>query len=352
MCLNLTSLARQHRFQLISTPLRIRSDFEYVLKLLSFIILILIVISFPAVLQETYAANLGGVITPTDIYYLTKSIDDSLVAMYGLTYQFDKKRLSDNIRPRNSYQKLLSLADEFNLLHNRVLDQAKLDEARRIDVVNTRPADLYRVLVLMKDYLDSQGTYTEHTGSRDSKTPSDVTHMLRQISYHHIEIAKQKNIATNWSTPPQVFDAIMQDILPTIYMIGKEAGYLHNLYDFPMQPVKGIVPRNITKLIQCIYANITGYYAKKGKYDPLVLITVNDCDDITPSDSFDLVKVVSAELKAMSGSNDLDAETAKRYAKWKAAKTTIAPGDVYRLLEHSYILSKRILEKSNNSKDM
>ncbi len=308
--------------------------------IITFSILIILLPGTPG----PYAFESGGKITPVDVFYLAKSIDDSLISLYDLRYEFKKKKLSNNIRPRNSYQKLLTLADEFNLLHYNAIDRAKLDRARKVDVVNTRPADLYNVLSLIKGYLDSRGAYIEHTGERLSKTPSDVTHMLRQISYHHIEIAKQKNIPMNWSTPPQVYEAIMQDILPVVHTVAEEVGYKHNPFDFPIQPVKEIVPRNLTKLLQNIYKNISAYYINKEGYDPLVLIEVNDCDDIEPGDSFDLIKAISAELKAMSGTMTLDSETAARYGRWKNAKSTIAPGDVYRLLQYNYILSKRILE--------
>lgn len=284
------------------------------------------------------------IIGPTDVYYLAKSIDDSIVSAYGLTYRFDKKMLSNNIRPRNSYQKLLSVADEFNLLHDNAISQAKLDEARRTDVVNTKPADLYRVLQYMKDFLLSQGIYAEYGGERENKTPSDVTHMLRQISYHNMEIARQKNIPTDWSSPSQVYDAIIKDILPVVQAVAAESGYKFREFDFPEQAVTGIVPRNITRLLHHIYKNISRYYIAKGGYEPLTLIEVTECDTIEAGDSFDLIKAISAEFKAMSGKKTLNADVAEKYNRWKESKSEIVPGDVFRLLQYNYILCKRIME--------
>jgi len=288
----------------------------------------------------------GSDIMPTDIYYLAKSIDDSLISAYGLTSIFEKKMLSSNIRPRNSYQKLLSLADEFNLLHNNAISKAKLDAARQVDTLATKPGDLYNVLSLIKNHLVRKDMFFESAEMRSPKTPSDVTHMLRQISFHHIEIAEMKNIPYDWSTPAQVYDAVMRDILPVVTGVADEAGVEYEPYPFPRQPEKGVIPRNITKIIQHIYGNIAQYYKKKGNYDSLVLIEVSDCDDISPGDSFDLVKAISAELRAMSGDRQPDTKVLDRYKTWKASKEKIGPGDVYRLLQHIYILSKTILEHS------
>ena len=302
-------------------------------------------IMFVALLPATqvWGASEGN-ITPVDVYYLTQSIDDSLVSMYGLTYEFKRKKLSSNIRPRNSYQQLLSLADEFNFLHPGAIDESKLGEARRIDLVNVKPSDLFAVFSLIKEYLVSAGHYTEYHGERTPKVPSDVNYMLRQISHHHLEIAKQRNIQTNWSTPAQVYDAIMNDILPVVHQLVEDAGTLHTHYEFPIQPVRGIKPLNITRLLQHIYANLSGHYVKKINYEPLILIKANDCDEVTPGDSFDLIKAISAELIAMAGKTTLDSETAAKYGRWKQSKSEIVTGDVFRLLQYVYILSEKMLE--------
>ncbi|MDM8552626.1 hypothetical protein QUF72_21260 [Desulfobacterales bacterium HSG2] len=304
---------------------------------------------FGALFFAFHAANAWEepeTITPTDVYYLAKSIDDSLVAMYGLTSEFNKKRLSNNIRPRNVYEKLLSVADEFNLIHGNVIDRSRLNAAREVDILTTKPRDPYRILSLIKDYLVLQNKFLEHTESRTPKTPSDVAHLLRQISYHHVEIARKKGMVTNWSTPGQVYDAIVKDILPVVKGVANEAGLEYDDYPFPKQPLTGVIPLNVSKLLQHLYKNISEHYKTRGWYDPLVLIEINDCDDISPGDSFDFVKVISAEFKAMSGNKRLSSQTAERYRVWKDSKERIVPGDVYRLLQYNYILSKRALKKA------
>lgn len=285
-------------------------------------------------------------VTPTDVYYLAKSIDDSLVSMYGLTGVFRKKRLSDNLRPRNSYEKLLSVADEFDLLHDNALDQNRVNQARKLDTLATKPRDLLEVLSLIRAHLVERDRFSEHTGSKSLKTPSDVTHMLRRISFHHIEIAKKKGIETNWATPAQVYDATLKHIMPTVREVADQVGVEYGEHPFPKQPLHQITPRNIAKLLQHLYQNISEYYKTKGWYDPLILIEVNECDEISPGDSFDLIKAISAEFKAMSGDRPVSPDTMRLYEEWKASKERIVPGDVYRLLQYGYILSKRALKKS------
>ncbi|MDM8549205.1 hypothetical protein QUF72_03970 [Desulfobacterales bacterium HSG2] len=309
---------------------------------------VLILLGIPLLILS--AANASGevwkTITPTEVYYLAKSIDDSLASMYGLTTTLTKKRISNNLRPRNVYQKVLSVADEFNILHDNAVSSFKLNEARGIDASRTNPSDVYAVLALLKEYLVSKDTFTESTEERSPKTPGDVFHILRQISMHHLEIAKKKNISTDWATPAQVYDSVVTGILPVVYKIAAEAGVEHEYYPFPSQPVSRILPRYVYKLLYHVYKNISEYYLGKGGYDPVILVEVNDCDKISPADVFDLTKVVIAELRAKSGSKTLPSEIAVRYGRWKNTKEKIVPGDVFRLIQHNFILTKSILRRS------
>ena len=64
-------------------------------------------------------------------------------------------------------------------------------------MANAKPADVYRVLSLIKDVLVAKNNFIEFTGLRGPKTPNDVFQMMRQISMHHHEIAKKKNRKRN-----------------------------------------------------------------------------------------------------------------------------------------------------------
>ena len=77
----------------------------------------------------------------------------------------------------------------------------------------------------------------------------------------------------------------------------------------------GVVPRNIYKILSQIYRNIARYYMRTGDYDPLDLSEMNECDEITPADVFDLVQVITAELKVKVGAKSLDSDSASRYAR-------------------------------------
>ena len=304
-----------------------------------------VTIMFITLLSAAHVSRASeGQTTPVDVYYLAKSIDDSLVSVYGLPHEFRKKKLSSNTRPRNNYHQAVSMTEEFNLLHPGAIDSGKLSEVRQIDVLKARPSDIFAMLSLIKDYLVSAGHYTEYHGERTPKVPSDVNYMLRQISHHHLEIARQKKIQTNWSTPERVYDAIMNEILPVVHQIAEDVGYPYKAYEFPMQPVRGILPLNITELLQHIYANLSSHYIKSIEYEPLILTEANECDEITSGDSFDLIKAISPELRAMAGKMTLDSDTAVKYERWRQSKSEIVTGDIFRLLQYVYILSEKILE--------
>jgi len=283
-------------------------------------------------------------ITPTDVYYLAKTIDNSLVSVYDLTSVLEKKRISNNLRPRNVYQKALSVAEEFNLLHGNIINQANLNDAYNIDMAKSKPEDVYKVLSLMSDVLTSKNSFTEITETKTPKVPSDVFQMMRQISMHHHEIAKKKNIQTIWATPAQVYDAVVKNIMPVSYSIAKETGKEYEAFLFPKQPMSGVIPRNVYNLLYHLYNNIAAYYTGKGEYDPVILEKINDCDETSPADVFDLTQIISAELKAKSGNKSLDSESIARYNKWKEGKDKILPGDTFRLLQYNFILTKRSLE--------
>ncbi len=284
-------------------------------------------------------------ITFTDVYYLAKSIDDSLVQMYQLTGKLNKKRISNNLRVRNVYMKALSVAEEFNDLHANALNNLALSEAYSIDINQAKPANVYAILSLIKDYLISKDKFAESAEDKTAKTPNDVFQMTRQISLHHTETAGKMNMKTEWGTPAQVYETVVTGIMPAVEGIADEAGIKHNEFSFPKQPVSGVKPRNVYHLLTQVYKNISGYYMNRGGYDPIVPETINDCDDISPADVFDLAGIISAELKARTGNKALNAKTAGSYSRWKESKDKIVPGDVFRLIQYNFILSKNVLKK-------
>jgi len=284
-------------------------------------------------------------ITPTDVWYLAKSIDDSLISLYQLTGKFSKKRISNNLRPRNVYQKTLSVAEEFNHLHPNALDSLKLSDAYTIDMRQAKPADNYSILHLIKDWLISKNKFVESAGERTAKNPNDVFQMLRQISFHHTEIAGKLNIATTWGSPARVYEAVVTGVLPAVEGIADEAGVKHEDFLFPKQPVSGVKSRNVYHLLSQVYNNISRYYMNRGGYEPIIIEEVSDCDDISPADVFDLATIISTELKARTGNKAMSAKTAGSYSRWKEGKDKIVPGDVFRLIQYNYILSRNVLEK-------
>lgn len=315
----------------------------------------LVRIMFPALAAVMFAAlsapllfaqeDESGETSPMEVYYLAKSIDDSLVFRYEIKTPFERKRISENLKIRDAFQILLTVAEEYNHIYGNPIDQDFLNNARQINILQISPSHLFEILDRMRVHLETTGYFIRDAGFHTPKTASDITHMLRRISFHLVIIAGRLEIETNWSTPEHVYDAIMRDILPVVYGMADQAGYDYQDYGFPLQPVRGVTPRNITRLLQQIYKNIADYYAKTQGYDPLILVEVNDCDTITPLDSFDLIRVIGAELEALGGTHRLSTDITGAYAGWKSTKEAIGPGDVFRILQHNYILTKRIIEK-------
>lgn len=284
-------------------------------------------------------------ITPTEVYYLAQAIERSLVRMYNLPDEpFLKKRISENLRPRNVYQKALFVVEEFGELHPGAIDRERIALAQRAEASQTLPGDVYRLLSVMSDYLAARGRFVESDELREPKRPSDVYHKLRQITGRHIQIAAQKGMVTDWAAVPRVYDAVVNNLLPTAQAIAVDAGIVFQDYPFPRQPVSDVTPYNIYKLISHIYGNIARYYRQKDAYEAIELIEINDCDVIAPVDVFDLIQVVSAELKAEIGIKPLAATTAEAYRTWREKQETIVPGHTFRLGQYLYLLTKSVLE--------
>ena len=320
------------------------------------------------IMAHTAWCQTGQEITPTEVYYLAESIDQALVRQYELSEDaFTKKHISDNLRSRNVYQKALTVVEEFVVLHPNAIDRNVLLAAQNVDASATQPKDIYALIDRMRVYLEKQERSVSVSGrqsptvtddayttsqpapeqvqtQRETKTPSDVYQMLRQITWHHIEIANKQNITTDWAAVPRVYEAVVRNILSAVQAMADDARLEYEDYPFPPQPVDGVIPRNIYKILTHVYQHITTYYMQTRTYDPLVLIEVNDCDEVTRADVFDLIQVITAELKVEIGVRDLAAATAEQYAKWKETHETVVPGHTFRLLQYTYILTKRVLE--------
>ncbi len=285
-------------------------------------------------------------ITPIDVYYLAKSIDESLMSMYGLTSTLNKKKITNNLRSKNVYYKALMTLKEFDLLHNDEIDDQKITDAANFDLNKSNPSYVYGVLTIIRDHLLEKKMFIESKEERTPKTPSDVFQMLRQISMHHMEIAKKKHIATDWATPKQVYETVTLYILPVVESIAKESGTDYTEFAFPKQPVGEAKPRNVYKLLMRIYQNIAAYYTNRGGYDPILFEAISDCDDITPADALDIAGIIGIELRSKSG-KIIPPKTAARYEQWKSGKNKVIPGDTFRLLQHNLILSRRVAEKTD-----
>lgn len=286
-------------------------------------------------------------ITPTEVYYLARSIDESLAHTYNLPDEsFLKKRMSENLRPRNVYQKAFAVVQEFGMLHPGVIDPQQITTAQSLDVNQTVPGDVYKLLTLMSGYFAARGQLVEIEELREQKVPSDVYQILRQITGRHIRIAEQKGMVTDWASVPRVYDAVVKNLLPAVQTVADDAGIVYQDYPFPRQPVNDVTPRNIYKLVGHIYRNIASYHRQKEAYEPIELVEVTDCDEIAPVDVFDLIQVVSAELKAEVGVKPLAATTAEAYRKWREQQETLVPGHTFRLGQYLYILTKAVLERT------
>ena len=143
------------------------------MKYFSKILMIVFLVVGIGVTARISAGQTPQEITPTDVYYLAKSIDESLVRMYNLSNEpFLKKRISENLKPRNVYQKALSVVEEFRVLHPDALDADALTAAQQVDVSQTIPKDVYNLLRKIANYLSVRGRLVEVEEIREKKSPA------------------------------------------------------------------------------------------------------------------------------------------------------------------------------------
>jgi len=330
-------------------------------KFLFILILIFISILFfksgiliPAKKQTPLLENIpkNEEITPTDVYYLAKSIDDCLIRMHNLYTVFKKERITNNAKPKNVYQRVLSVAEEFSYLHRGILGRRPIAlslltelETKSTKSVEPQPRDVYMVLLLIKNELVLREEFIAYAGQRHEKSPSDVYHMVRQISFHHLEIAGKKNPLL-WNKPERVFDINFFEVHSLLIYLCKENGISPAEFTFPLKPAENIKPKDVYQLQIYLHSFLKEYYFLKDlSYLPVKFEQIIDIDSINPGDVFDLTQIILGELKSFAGISILPSrKTRTNYYNWKNKKKDIFPGDVYNLVQHNTLLAKELLK--------
>jgi hypothetical protein len=306
---------------------------------------------FPAVSSAqgtTYAGT--GLGTPAFSYYLAESIIRSYQNMFQLDENFQRKPISNNLKPQNVYERTLGIMEEFETLFPGVITQQQRDTAYAVDPTKASPTEITEILTLIRNELERQGAWHEYDGVRTSKTPNEVYQHMRKIGWCHRQIAVQRGIQTTWDSVDRVYETVVQEFLPTVYAIADANDFAYESYGFPRQPSKGVKPRNIYKLVIALYTNIITYYTlREGAGDTVEFVEVNDCDDITPADVFDLEQVVAAELKLRNPALKPSEQVVGQFKSWRATQEKLVPGHTFRLLQHLYILTENVLEQRRNT---
>lgn len=302
-------------------------------------------------------------ISPTDVWNLSNSIIHSLKTTYNLTSKYDKEPIVDpslkpsegGVKPRNVYQKVCFVAEEYNRVFSNSLDAKKVAEAHKKDAAEITPSHVFGVLLFMKDHLVKEKNFKEAPLQED-KTPGHVYQNMRSISFYLNEIYLKKSKKKLYS-PGKVYELNVTQVLPLLKALSKENGVKPEVFRFPTIMVEGIKPRHIFKLQQFTYKDISKHFEKnkekdpwtKSTYKPIVLsekIMGKELEKINPGDVFDLTVLIIGELKIIKGSHSLDSDTLEKYEKWKKIKEkeTVKPGDVYMIVQHNKRLAKSITD--------
>ncbi len=310
-------------------------------RTIAFIILMLINAFIP--LNNVDSAD---EITSTDVYYLLKSIDDSLVEMHELYTEFDKEQFANNNKLNSNFQRAIKLAEEFSYLHTNVFGQSSISRKqlqrleKEANYAHIQPEDVYDVISIIKNVLLSGGNFIEYKGERKEKTPSDVYQMMRQTAYSHLLIFNKRN-PIPWNKPERVYEANFFEIYPMLIKIVREKGHVPEIFSFPQKPATGILPRDVYNAEIYLYDLVQKYLTSKmSNYEPVYIVQTKYLTKIEPSDVFDLAQIIIAELKSVSGNpQKLDRQTLSRYYSWKSDKLhNIIPGDVYNLVQYNISL--------------
>ncbi len=284
-----------------------------------------------------------GLGTPAFSYYLAENIIQSYRSLYQIEETFQRKPISDNLKPQNVYKRTLGIMEEFVTLFPGVISQQQHDKAHAVDPTKASPTEISEVLTLIRNELERQGAWREYDGVRTSKTPNEVYQHMREIGWCHRQIAAQRGINTTWDSVDRVYETVVYEFLPTVYVIADVNEITYESYAFPRQPSREVKPRNIYKLVIALYNNIMRYYTlREGAGNMVEFIAINDCDGITPADVFDLEQIVAAELKLKNPTLRLSGEVAGQFKTWKASQEKLVPGHTFRLLQHLYMLTETV----------
>jgi hypothetical protein len=288
-----------------------------------------------------------GLGTPAFSYYLAESIIQSYQNMFQLDDNFQRKPISSNLKPQNVYERTLGIMEEFETLFPGVITQRQRDNAYAVDPTKASPKEISEILTLIKNELERQAAWREYEGLRTSKTPNEVYQHMRKIGWCHRQIAAQRGIQTTWDSVDRVYETVVYEFLPTVYAIADANDVAYKNYGFPRQPTEEVKPRNIYKLVTVLYTNIMQYYTLREETSDIVqFVEVNDCDEITPADVFDLEQVVAAELKLKNPTLKPSEQVVGQFKSWRATQEKLVPGHTFRLLQHLYILTKNVLEET------
>ena len=297
--------------------------------------------------QNTPDTNTKGIElgTPAFSYYLAEGIIQSYQSLFQIEDAFQKKLISNNLKPQNVYERTLGIMEEFETLFPGAISQKQRDNAYAVNLLKASPTEISGILTLIRNELERQGTFREYDGQRTPKTPNEVYQIIREIGWYHRQIAAQRGIQTTWDSVDRVYETVVSKFLPTVYAIAGEKGIAYENYAFPIQPAKGVQPRNIYKLVIALHNNIMQYYRLQEKAGDIVeFVAVNDCDDITPADVFDLEQIVAAELKLKNPALKPSEQLTGQFKTWRATQEKLVPGHTFRLLRYCYLLTKKVLE--------
>ena len=299
--------------------------------------------------QDRYSGIEIG--TPAYSYYLAENILRSYEQMFQIQDNFQKKAISNNLRPRNVYERTLGVMEEFDTLFPGVITQQQRDAAYAVDADKAGPKEISGILMLMLHELERQNALVEYSGPRSAKTPNDVYQIMRKIGWYHRKIASQRELKTNWDSVDRVYETVVYKFLPTVYAIADERELSYESYAFPMQPSQQVKPRNIYKLVVALYQQIVQYDAlHEGEaLEAVQFVAITDCDEISPADVFDLGQIVAAELRLTHPHLQISGQLDSRFSSWRAAQDKLLPGHTFRLLQHLYITIERSVQETTRS---
>lgn len=275
-------------------------------------------------------------------FYIAQGIIDTYSAMFDIRNEFQRKPISDNLNSRNVFPRALAALDEFNALFPDVIHRTNIDAAHAVGLDKAGPMEIMAVLTLMQEALAQQTAFQEYTGTKTSKSSSELYQILRELGWFHREIAKKKRMTVTWDKVERVYETVITGLLPSVYKAAETRSVRHENYPFPKQPVDNVTPHNIYKLITVLYNDLMSLQPRDGARDAVRILPVNDCDTVTPAEVFDLEQVVVAELAARDPSLTVPRNIGEAYAEWKKGRDKLAPGHTFRLLQHLYDIIKEI----------